>query len=541
MDMVAHLSAALKRDLHSGIWPQGNRLPSLAELAGQYQVSRTTVWRAIGRLKNEGLVYTRKNGMIFSGPVVSPKPEYARAVFAWERFKNRLGADILAGAFDQKRLPAISKLSLRYGIAINTLKKALAGLIRDGLLVREGSGYAVARSRARGHQPAIVLIGNGDARTGLDASHVLTQRIIESFERECLRLHYRSQTVAFDVASADCLLEFTAESGRNSSVAGYIITLSDLWEPARRQRWIDLLGFLAKGAVPVVVIDHAGSLLLPPALTRAKNLRVFQIAGVRAGEIMADFLIRRGYDRAAFVTSSWNHDWAQKRFQGLRRRFQQYGGAKSRVELFADKGEPIQGELGWALLAPTNQEFRTLFRNRYVRTEMEAAVRDLETIRKNPAASRLSDSGPAQTIKRVARLLAGVARQKHEPETYAFFLNQVVQYANTRGQEIHQAPLFQEVLTNFSGNLWVCSEDRTAKNALLFLGQHHRRVPGDISIVGFDNWPEAYEHHITSFDFNMNGMVELALLVIVDPKRLRETPALSEIDGYVVERRTTRR
>jgi hypothetical protein len=36
-------------------------------------------------------------------------------------------------------------------------------------------------------------------------------------------------------------------------------------------------------------------------------------------------------------------------------------------------------------------------------------------------------------------------------------------------------------------------------------------------------------------------MVQQALLMIIDEKLLKSTPVVSEVEGYMVERRTTRR
>jgi DNA-binding LacI/PurR family transcriptional regulator len=88
---------------------------------------------------------------------------------------------------------------------------------------------------------------------------------------------------------------------------------------------------------------------------------------------------------------------------------------------------------------------------------------------------------------------------------------------------------------------WVCQEDKTALGAVSFLRSHGIRVPEDISVVGFENWREAYEQHLTTYDFNMAGMVRQALLMILDENLFQNKPAISEVDGYVVERRTTRK
>ena len=77
--------------------------------------------------------------------------------------------------------------------------------------------------------------------------------------------------------------------------------------------------------------------------------------------------------------------------------------------------------------------------------------------------------------------------------------------------------------------------------ALKYLHSHGKRVPEEISIIGFENWRETSEQQISTYDFNMYGMVQQALLLIMDEKAFKTRPVINEVDGYVVERRTTRK
>jgi DNA-binding LacI/PurR family transcriptional regulator len=103
------------------------------------------------------------------------------------------------------------------------------------------------------------------------------------------------------------------------------------------------------------------------------------------------------------------------------------------------------------------------------------------------------------------------------------------------------AGFFEKVLAAAQATAWVCSDDKTAVGALAFLKARGKKVPAQISLIGFNNWPDERELQISAFDFNMNGMAQEALRLIVDKKSLAEAPAVREMEGYVVERRTTRR
>ena len=55
----------LRRRIGSGEFPPGSMLPSLTSLAEQYQVGRTTARKAVGALRDEGIVETVRGWGVF--------------------------------------------------------------------------------------------------------------------------------------------------------------------------------------------------------------------------------------------------------------------------------------------------------------------------------------------------------------------------------------------------------------------------------------------------------------------------------------------
>jgi GntR family transcriptional regulator len=55
----------LRRRIEAGEFPAGSMLPSLTSLAEQYQVSRTTARKAVGALRDAGLVETVRGWGMF--------------------------------------------------------------------------------------------------------------------------------------------------------------------------------------------------------------------------------------------------------------------------------------------------------------------------------------------------------------------------------------------------------------------------------------------------------------------------------------------
>jgi GntR family transcriptional regulator len=69
--LYRQISEQLRRLIAIGALKQGDRLPTVRELAARVRVNRNTAARAIQRLENEGLVRTRVGqGTFVSEPVV---------------------------------------------------------------------------------------------------------------------------------------------------------------------------------------------------------------------------------------------------------------------------------------------------------------------------------------------------------------------------------------------------------------------------------------------------------------------------------------
>jgi len=56
--LYAQLAAILREQIASGALPSRSRLPSLSELAAGHDLAITTVQKALGVLKDEGLIVT---------------------------------------------------------------------------------------------------------------------------------------------------------------------------------------------------------------------------------------------------------------------------------------------------------------------------------------------------------------------------------------------------------------------------------------------------------------------------------------------------
>jgi DNA-binding GntR family transcriptional regulator len=56
--LYVQLAVILREQISSGALPSRSRLPTLSELAAEHELAVTTVQKALGVLKDEGLIFT---------------------------------------------------------------------------------------------------------------------------------------------------------------------------------------------------------------------------------------------------------------------------------------------------------------------------------------------------------------------------------------------------------------------------------------------------------------------------------------------------
>jgi GntR family transcriptional regulator len=72
--LYVQLAELFRQRIHKGVWKQGDKLPSLERLVGEFQVARVTVRQAIDRLARDGLVSPQRG----RGTFVTAAPQRDR-------------------------------------------------------------------------------------------------------------------------------------------------------------------------------------------------------------------------------------------------------------------------------------------------------------------------------------------------------------------------------------------------------------------------------------------------------------------------------
>jgi DNA-binding LacI/PurR family transcriptional regulator/DNA-binding transcriptional regulator YhcF (GntR family) len=526
--------------LQSGIWIEGERMPSLMELAKICNVSRTTMWRALARLKADGKVHATRGGAIIAGPegvagIVTSRPETVL-----EHLKSRIADEIRSGVFLEAELPPVTKLARKYGVAFDTLKKALCKLNQEGVLLREGRRFRLDNGQPRLHRSTIVLFTSGDRERGLFLNEHRTQTVVETFERECRRLGFEGVIESYDESTPSCLLQASTFIKGIRDPAGFMVNIWNPWDSTQLKRWFDLFQSMIDGERPVVVLDQATDITFSAPLLRSRFFRVLRIAGVRAGEMVARELIREGHTRVAYLSSYFNQSWSKDRYAGLSAFFRNHGGPRSVVEPFAQNDLTGPDDLVVALLGLDKEQIRNAYHGistpEFIKNLLEK-IDQPEIIR---AAQQMRNDPVARTIRPVVHTMAGMAGSAPDPQTFFSIQLALLHIADHSTLAQYQRALFERVAAESTATAWVCSDETTALAALMFLRKRGVGVPDDISVIGFENRPESQKHQLSTYDFDIPGMVQQALQMILDKKELKNRRVISEVDGCVVKRRTTR-
>jgi DNA-binding transcriptional regulator YhcF (GntR family) len=543
MNSPATAYAIVKDRLESGDWKPGMRLPILTEMARFCGVSRSTMWKATALLRSNALIHGKPGGALFAGPSKLQALKSSQGNCAWERLKIKIGNDILQGNFTPHAQLIQGKLALHYRINVRTLAKALDRLVHEGILSKEGCRYYQTHNFIRRYRMQIMLLSFGDAAKGISTmGDHRTQQIAQCFEHECSRLGIRYRCEGFNHSLPDAVLKSLKIAKMKNDNTGYIV---NLWNPRNEkfwQRWIDLLRFLVDCKAPVVVLDQDGDLRFPQEFYSRNNFRVLRIAGNRAGEAVALNLLSSGHKQVAFIRNASDLQWEQIRLAGMMRYYSQYGGPDAVIENYAlSEYGSSSIDRHKELLASAKIEICNLFKESLSQNEQGKLAACLDKIEWSTSEKKAPSGMIAKAVHAISAIIKDTNREKHDPWIFGLELINTIYALSINMRTLFLCPLFSMVLKKSSATAWVCSNDQIAVAALSFLKSQKISVPDAISVVGFENWHEASEMQLSTFDFNMNGMVQQALQMILDEKLMKSMLPITEVDGIFVERTTTKK
>jgi DNA-binding LacI/PurR family transcriptional regulator len=317
-------------------------------------------------------------------------------------------------------------------------------------------------------------------------------------------------------------------------IIGYIV---NAWWPATqesRERYHDLFDALTATKKPVAVLDEAGNFEFPSRLQYNRFLSVFRIAAKTAGRAVGRRLLSLGHRRAAFFSYRHGQLWSQKRFLGVSEEFSKAGLGENVAVLARDEIIDIR-ELVLAASGYSERTFERVFARDLTKDQYEhflgrfRAVRELNLV-----------GGSAETARARADMavVAAAAEAGASREVLSEMSHIVMTRVGQHLMRLYMQPLFEKALADSRITAWIGANDTTGLAALRYLRARGVSLPDRLSLVSFENLPEAFGARLTSYDFGLSQIIHHMLRFITEPPGATPPRRLVplEVEGLIIER-----
>ncbi len=303
--------------LESSGFKDGDRLPSVRDVASSSGASTCTVFRAYKKMVEEGKIYAEHGNGHFWGR----KPELA--VDVHERESDRLERLLLEAWKSGKisadgPLPSIKELSLMFETLTRSMQRALETLRGKGILKRKGKGryYFVNAQGNTAKSKDILLImrcnPSGDFNCLGERELLFVQKVYAEAHRNNLKvkmLGYLEKTGAFLDAGGN-----RVEMENFRECFGAVVSTMLVFNMNR------LFAELGCTRFPVAVWWEHSLSMIPRALKNEKRYAFFNLAfGEFPGRAVGRYLKDRGMACVAYISPYHSSSWSIDRLRGLKK------------------------------------------------------------------------------------------------------------------------------------------------------------------------------------------------------------------------------
>jgi DNA-binding transcriptional regulator YhcF (GntR family)/DNA-binding LacI/PurR family transcriptional regulator len=494
------------------------QLPSIRVLAQSAGVSFVTMWKALKKLLKQGILQSGKNGTYKINKDHTANTEDNQQIYLSEQDElinagpwqnqnvaDKLFKDIVSGKYTcGEKLPSCKELQQNYKVSFTTLKKALNKLINEEIIEPRSNGYYLPPLTGSTSHARLVVIGCGweDGKILVDYQDKNYFRTLES---ECIRMNLQLDVVVYYRSNERLQFVNTASQSiydlSERTIIGYIFIVANL-ESTPEEVLERLVGLHRN----VAVLNVVGGWKIPRCAQGNRFVQIFTAtASTVPAKRVALYLLGKGHKYIAFFSPFHKALWSQRRLDTIIEIYKRAGftnGVKSFVyDTYAYQWDYLKNQDHY-------EDIRSLI-DQYT---------------------------------------------KWRKDTHAEFFNKfgnlgysIVKYItewNCASGEIFEKmkPLFDRALENKSLTVWVMANDFAATIAIDYLKEKNIRIPEDLSIISFDNTLDSMEYHLTSYDFNNQGIISMMLRYIIAPQTIKPAArrgGFIEVDGTLVERRST--
>jgi DNA-binding LacI/PurR family transcriptional regulator/DNA-binding transcriptional regulator YhcF (GntR family) len=486
---------------YSASRPAGEKWPSIRTLAQGANVSFVTMWKAVRKVRESRVVKAPPHPRSSqTAPFLQP------ANLLWRKVQLQLKRDILTGRFAQGGLlPSYKELQYQHAVSFRTLKKAIEGLASEGIIKPYRKGYAVPAFALPDSDASIVALGCGleDGTIWADYQDRNYFRILES---ECMLNRISLDVVVYFRRNNH--LQFIHAAARQpynltrDTIFGIIYIIANLEiDPA------DVLKELAAAKKPIAVLDVVGYFNNRTIPSANRFVRVFTTtASPVPAERAAQYLLRLGHNHIAFISPFHKAPWSKIRYAAC-------------AATYRDAGYP-EGVTPFVFN-------RFAYQWDYIR-----------------------EPGMREDLHKLISQYAEWKKHVHSNffkkfGNISYSISKYLTEWNCASGEIYHkmVPFFKKALHDRSITAWLMANDFAATLALDFLKGQGVHVPGDLSVMSFDNTLDAMEYQLSTYNFNYNGVVKMMLWYILYPSTVpgKMGERVIEVEGTIVVRRSTGR
>jgi DNA-binding LacI/PurR family transcriptional regulator len=279
----------------------------------------------------------------------------------------------------------------------------------------------------------------------------------------------------------------------NRRALGYIVWSAGIFP----ERIDPLLALLERSGKPVAVLDETGIARRTTARPEAMRFYVYGYGptpGLTVGRHLAG--LRHRY--VLYLSPYHDSEWSRTRLEALRLALSRAGHPRAVAATTDDRPSPME------------------IADESVREEAKLLDDVLAEAATRPRASTAAATAVLRemTLRKIEALWAEAIRIRVEG-------------------------LVSQALVRRDYTAIACANDTTAVHCLRALRSAGVRVPGDVSVIGFDDSVEALSSGLTSYNFNGHAVMSAMVDHVLHPvrRRQRQEPIV-EIEGYVHQRGT---
>ncbi|MBD3320590.1 MAG: GntR family transcriptional regulator [Chitinivibrionales bacterium] len=492
------------------------KLPSTAALADSAGVSLVSMSKAVAVLKERNILDCfRKQGIYRkfdpsfidtarnkSGTVSNNDP--GRIPVIWQRIKLRIQQDIFNGVYSATHwLPMQKELCRRYHVSTATLRKALNALENEDVIRHEHAGYYVPEISIRRSSAAVAAIVPSDLPNRRYFEQTISNKCIRTLEQACVKKRLRLTIISplyinnkFSLYTPGGFHETTLPQGPD--IIGYVYYAIEYYDLNEK-----ILSMLKANNKPIGIVDPTGIMAECREMVEASHIRASVFANTTneqsAAQVMR-FLAASGHTRSIYISPLHGYYWSKKRYEHCRRFCMQSG-----------------GKFHCSLIGRNRRLTTSDFRQK---ANARCSPRVLEQ-----AFAEWKSTAPPEFLVTVGQAMEWVMHTMHARAALCRICTQ----------------LFEQALENKKATAWICANDDVASFALDFLSRKGVGVPGQLSIISFDDSHIALKKRITSYNFNIEAALEAALRFVCSSHAGRQKPKVeyTTIEGFINERETT--